>query len=81
MTSTLEFDRAHPLTKLIMELEAETSVFCKKCPYKNECFDDVSFHLEAIEECGKLPTILKLYWKAKSKSIRAIAPLKIYQEE
>ena len=78
---TIKFDYGHPLTNLIVELEVRVGVFCEKCHYRDKCFDDVSYHPEEIGKCKKLPKLYKLYWQAKSKSISAIAPLTIYQEE
>jgi len=82
---TLQF-RDGPLADLIGELEAEAGKWCKEnCLYYHNCFDDErgggAFHVEQIEKCRKIPKLHKLYWRAKSENISAIAPLIVYKEE
>ena len=81
MMKTIEFGYDHPFTELIRTLEEEASNFCNKCRCRDKCFGKVTYHVEEIEKCKKLSKIHKLYWQAKSRSISAIAPLIIYQEE
>lgn len=74
---SVKFAYDHPLTELICELEVEASSFCEKC---HQCFDDVSYNLEQIKMCKKLPELYRLYWQAKSACIAGIAPLSIFEE-
>jgi len=78
---TMEF-RDGPLANLIWELEIEAAKWCEgHCLYFSSCFDNPVFHLEEIEKCKKIPSLYKLYWKAKAKNISAISPLIVYKED
>ena len=72
------------LADLIWHLWVEAVKWCEgHCLCCRDCFNDErgTFHPEQIEECGKIPRLYKLYWRAKGKNISALAPLIVKKEE
>lgn len=65
-----------PITEFIAFLQDDAEKWCLgHCLNYRDCFGEVSFEIENIRRCKKIPKIYKLFWEVMHSNIKAISPL------